>query len=85
MYTSTVRVRTMIACLTALVVTLPVFGQDQSEQQSEKPTEGKDWTVPGLDMEMVYVKPGTFKMGSNNQEAAEDEQPVHKVKISKGF
>ncbi len=45
--------------------------------------EDQNWTVPGLAMELVYVEPGTFKMGSNKGEL--DEKPVHKVTISKAY
>lgn len=36
-----------------------------------------------LGMELVWIPPGSFMMGSNNGNA--DEKPVHRVKISKGF
>jgi formylglycine-generating enzyme required for sulfatase activity len=42
-----------------------------------------NWTVPDLGMKLVYVAPGTFKMGSKNGEL--DEKPVHKVTITKGY
>lgn len=42
-----------------------------------------DWTVPDLGMKLVYVAPGSFKMGSMNGEL--DEKPVHKVTISKSY
>ena len=47
------------------------------------PEAGKAYTVPRLHLKMVYVAPGTFKMGSNHGEI--DEKPVHKVTISKGY
>ncbi|MBC7910299.1 MAG: formylglycine-generating enzyme family protein [Pyrinomonadaceae bacterium] len=34
-------------------------------------------------VEMVWIAPGSFEMGSNSGEA--DEKPVHRVTISKGF
>ena len=36
-------------------------------------------------MELVYVEPGSFMMGSDDEGADEDEQPVHKVTISRGY
>jgi formylglycine-generating enzyme required for sulfatase activity len=47
------------------------------------PVGVQPWTVPGLGMELVYVAPGSFQMGSND--GKEDERPVHTVRISKGF
>jgi len=42
-----------------------------------------DWIVPDLGMKLVYVTPGSFKMGAANGEI--DEKPVHKVIISKAY
>lgn len=36
-----------------------------------------DWTIPDLDMKLVYVAPGTFRMGANDGEL--DEKPVECV------
>ena len=47
------------------------------------PQKGSEWTVPDLGMQFVYVKEGTFQMGSNN--GSSDEKPVHRVAISKPF
>lgn len=35
------------------------------------------------EMELIYLKPGTFVMGTDN--GREDERPAHEVEISKGF
>ena len=41
-------------------------------------------TLPGgARMEMIYVSPGSFMMGSEN--GSDDEKPVHRVTITKGF
>jgi len=45
--------------------------------------EHKNWTIPDLGTKLVYVAPGTFRMGSKNGEL--DEKPVHKVTITKGY
>ncbi len=37
----------------------------------------------GVTMELVYVKPGRFTMGSNS--GSSDERPAHQVSISSGF
>ncbi len=44
----------------------------------------KIFTLPGgVRMEMVYVAPGSFQMGSEN--GGDDEKPVHKVTLTKGY
>ena len=46
--------------------------------------ETKVFTLPGgVRMEMVYVAPGSFQMGSENGE--DNEKPVHKVTLTKGY
>lgn len=45
--------------------------------------QNKPWVVQGLNMQFVYVNPGTFQMGSNDGER--EEKPVHQVTISKGY
>ena len=49
-------------------------------------TPGEDWcvTLPsGVTLEMVWVKSGTFKMGSDN--GHDNEKPVHDVTLTKGY
>ena len=51
-----------------------------------KPQHGdtKTLTLPGgAAMELVYVSPGSFMMGSNT--GLDNEKPVHKVTLTKGF
>jgi formylglycine-generating enzyme required for sulfatase activity len=36
-------------------------------------------------MELVYVEEGSFDMGSDDADALDDEKPVHRVEISRGF
>jgi len=48
-------------------------------------TNGKTMTVElggGVKLELVYVEPGSFQMGSNDYD---QEKPVHQVTLSKGF
>ncbi len=90
-------VRIAAVCVTAVSLAFSGCGQDepeqgaekqpegQPEQKTEKPTKGKEWTVPELGMKFVYVKPGSFKMGWQGKGALNKCTPVHKVKISKGF
>lgn len=49
------------------------------------PKLGESWTVPELGMELVYVAPGSFQMGSSDGDAYYHEKPVHTVHITKGF
>jgi sulfatase modifying factor 1 len=47
------------------------------------PVVGEAWTVPDLNMILVYVEPGSFQMGSNNGNG--NEKPAHIVRISQPF
>jgi formylglycine-generating enzyme required for sulfatase activity/membrane-associated protease RseP (regulator of RpoE activity) len=49
--------------------------------------EGQAWTVPGLNLEMVYIQPGTFTMGSPTLESGRlnREGPQTQVTLSKGY
>jgi formylglycine-generating enzyme required for sulfatase activity len=44
-------------------------------------------TVPDLDLEMAYIRPGTFKMGSPNSEEGryDNESPQTRVSLTKGY
>ena len=46
------------------------------------PKQG-DIITNGIGMKLVYIPAGDFMMGSND--GASNEQPVHKVTISKGY
>ena len=58
---------------------------------SDVPTDSlHSITLPGgvlVEMEMVWIEPGTFQMGSTDKEwrAESDEMPEHTVTISQGF
>ena len=57
---------------------------DEIFQKIPKHGEVKTLTLPGgATMEMIYVAPGEFMMGSEDGE--EDEKPVHKVTLTKGY
>jgi formylglycine-generating enzyme len=48
--------------------------------------EGKPFTVPGLEMEMLWCKPGTFTMGSPKSEKHRDEDETqHTVTLTQGY
>ena len=62
--------------------------QINAEVKSEKSGKikelsGNNFTVPGVGIEMIWIKPGSFQMGSDSGD--ESEKPVHTVNISKGF
>ena len=46
------------------------------------PEQGQPWKAPSLNMQFVYVAPGSFQMGSNDSDS---EKPVYKVTISKEY
>ena len=46
-------------------------------------SKGQPWTIPVLNMQFVYVEPGTFRMGRND--VFEKENPLHSVTISNGY
>lgn len=47
------------------------------------PVDGKPWKVPDLGLELVWVVPGTFQMGSTDGDNWE--KPVHQVTLTKGY
>ncbi len=53
--------------------------------KSEPPERGSNWTVPGLNMKFVYIKPGKFEMGSESSQAESNEQPAHTVHITEPY
>ena len=57
------------------------------KSDEESGGETKIFTLPGgVRMEMVYVAPGSFQMGSENgEDVSKDEKPVHKVTLTKGY
>ena len=54
------------------------------EYAGPKHGDRKTLTLPGgATMEMIYVGPGEFMMGSNNDDSGE--KPVHRVRLTKGY
>jgi formylglycine-generating enzyme required for sulfatase activity len=52
---------------------------------AEKPQYGKSFSHPTLPLEMIWVDPGHYWMGSKRDDAPESEKPNALVSISKGF
>ncbi len=44
-------------------------------------SQSLSFSVNGIDFKMVYVKGGTFQMGSNDWDSFSDERPVHTVTL----
>ncbi|MBT3470856.1 MAG: serine/threonine protein kinase, partial [Opitutae bacterium] len=66
-----------------MALTPPSIGGGESPDSSEfvepasttgYPTEGKDWTLPGLGLKMKWQKAGAFRMGSDPDEAGHEEK-----------
>ena len=57
-----------------------------SGQSSEGKKTGDIYTIPDLSLDMIWVEPGTFDMGSPTTEAGRySEEVQHQVTLTKGF
>ena len=62
---------------------LRVFPVVLKEYTGPKDGDSKTFMLPGgVRMEMVYVAPGSFQMGS---ETGEDDETLHQVRLTKGY
>ena len=59
------------------------FAQAKPAEELNAPPK-QNRIIPDLGIECVYVKAGTFRMGSA-ESGPNDEKPVHEVKISRGY
>ena len=83
--------RITIGALLAFATMLVVYGKESERPSGAADNSGADsvgetkvFTLPGgVHMEMVYVAPGSFQMGSEN--GVDDEKPVHKVTLTNGY
>ena len=77
----------LVACL-ALVLWSCGSEAPTSGGQGTSPRDERRFSLPnGVEIEMVWIGPGTFQMGSPDSEEDRGwfEGPVHEVKISRGF
>jgi formylglycine-generating enzyme required for sulfatase activity len=68
--------------------TLMILATSLAANFSAEPArEGHSFSIPELDLELIWVKPGEFTMGSPSHEPHRNkaEGPQTKVKISRGF
>jgi formylglycine-generating enzyme required for sulfatase activity len=67
------------------VLIAPDAGSEPGTQA--KPQPGQPWRIPGLEIAMNWVEPGSFTMGSPEGEAGrnEDEGPQTHVALTEGF
>ena len=87
----------MKSLLLAMLFSLLMVGCGEEAQkeavQEEAPKEasfaikpGENFTVPDLNLSMIWVKPGTFTMGSPTSEAwRSPDETEHNVSLTKGF
>ncbi len=97
----------LLACLLACVLLRAGCGKKPATptrppayvNETDVPTFGKPWTVPGLGLELVFVEAGSFMMGSKRAREEyvwgggddtelryyEGEQPMHEVRITRSF
>jgi formylglycine-generating enzyme required for sulfatase activity len=81
----------MKSLLLAMLVGLLMVGcqkeaVEEEEAKDEASPLGEKFTVPDLGLEMIWVKPGTFMMGSPESEAVRDgDETQHQVTLTKGF
>lgn len=65
--------------------------QEDAVQEDETKNEsaitlGENFTVPDINLEMIWVKPGTFMMGSPTSEAGRySNETQHQVTLTKGY
>ncbi|MBU61259.1 MAG: hypothetical protein CMI26_02005, partial [Opitutae bacterium] len=79
----------------AMLVALLLIGCGEEVQspstdskESEKPfvTQGEPFTIPDLSLEMLWVKSGTFEMGSPSSEKyRQGRETPHTVTLTQGF
>jgi len=61
------------------------IADEQEKTEPIKKIKSKTFTIPDANIEMVWIKPGKFRMGDIQGGGDSDEQPVHEVIINNGF
>jgi formylglycine-generating enzyme required for sulfatase activity len=78
----------------ALLITAAAAGENRGEQPeapspavSKAEGKGRPFTIPSLKLEMLWVEPGSFTMGSSTDEAQRQkaEGPPMQVTLTRGF
>ena len=50
------------------------------------PVEGESFSIPDINLDMLWCKPGTFQMGSpEGEKGRENDETQHEVALTKGF
>jgi len=68
------------------VILLETKEEPDEKRSKKKPARGEAWTLPELEMKMVWIKDGTFIMGSPMLEGGRDnDEQQHEVTLTKGY
>ncbi len=70
--------------LNCMSLSLAKSADESSVPPTTKPGPEENRIIPDLGIKCVYVKAGTFRMGSA-ESGPNDEKPVHEVQISRGY
>lgn len=66
-----------------MLLAIPGLGAGEGAPEIHGPVAERALEVPGLGLDMLWVGPGLFQMGSESGD--HDERPVREVTISRGF
>lgn len=72
-------------------VSLRIKGDEVTEERLsldnvDGPVVGRSWVVPDLGIELLWIQPGEFVMGSPvSEEGRDDDEKQHRVRISRGY
>ena len=58
----------------------------KSEKVNQSPLTQQNFRIQGLDLDMIWIKPGSFMMGSPSEEDGRgDDETLHEVCLTRGF
>jgi formylglycine-generating enzyme required for sulfatase activity len=63
----------------------PAAKQPESLQLGSRPSAGENFTLAELPLDMVWVRRGSFTMGSVDPKSPQNEKPESLITLSKGF